>query len=199
MTSIKKSRLKKLTISEKINKISSFQNLQQYIITNNNGLCNFPSSQNRGKNRENFYNITYTSSEHSTSSYIYDKLKQNIDSNTTFVIPPRFDDYIQTERNSYSDATAGENDVASGGFYQSINHHSNTYGKDNDDSQSFETPMKNNCSYSSFGDTISTTTTPHISILPQPGKNIYIAPKKISRDVGNGKGLAVIDINSGLL
>ena len=144
MTSIKNLRLKKLTISEKINKISSFQNLQQYIITNNNGLCNFPSSQNRGKNRENFYNITYTSSEHSTSSYIYDKLKQNIDSNTTFLIPPRFDTFIKTQRSSSSCSSASKNDLASYELYQSTNHSGNTYIKYNDDSQSNDTPWKKN-------------------------------------------------------
>ena len=67
-------------------------------------------------------------------------------------------------------ASMGAHDVASAGLDQRTNHHGNTYVKDNDDSQSFETPRKNNFSYSSFGNTITTTTTTRSSKIPPPGK-----------------------------
>ena len=60
--------------------------------------------------------------------------------NTTFIIPPCFDTYIQTQRNSASYASVGLNDVSSSGLDQCTNHRGNKYGKDNDDSQSYETP-----------------------------------------------------------
>ena len=64
----------------------------------------------------------------------------------------------------------GSRDVASAVLDQSNNHCGNTDVKDNDDSQSFETPRKNNCSYLYFGDTLTTTTTPCSSTLPPNGK-----------------------------
>ena len=67
----------------------------------------------------------------------------------------------------------GANDVASSGLYQSTNYHGNTDGKDNDDSQSFETPRENNSRSSYFDDKISTKTTPRSSTLPSPG-NKYL-------------------------
>ena len=48
--------------------------------------------------------------------------------------------YIQTQHNSFSGASVGAHDVASSGLYQSTNHRVNMDFKDNDDSQSFETP-----------------------------------------------------------
>ena len=59
--------------------------------------------------------------------------------------------------------------VASSGLDQSTNHHDNTDVKDNDDSQSYETPRKK-FSYSYFGDTITTTATLKFSTLTSPGK-----------------------------
>ena len=82
------------------------------------------------------------SSEHSTPSYSYNRLNENTYSNTTFVIRPYFVTSIQTQRNTASDASAGENYVASSELYQSTNHRGNTNGKNNDDSQSYETPQK---------------------------------------------------------
>ena len=55
--------------------------------------------------------------------------------NTTFLILPRSDTSIQTQRNSASDASVGANDVAPSGLDQSTNHHGNTDVKYNDDSQ----------------------------------------------------------------
>ena len=42
-------------------------------------------------------------------------------------------------------------DVTSAVLYQIKNHHGNIDVNDNDDSQSFGTPMKNNFSFSSYG------------------------------------------------
>ena len=67
-------------------------------------------------------------------------------------------------------ASEGENDVASSGLDQSTNHHGNTYGKDNDNSQSYETPWWGGAIILSFGDTISTATIPQSYALPSPGK-----------------------------
>ena len=53
----------------------------------------------------------------------------------------------------------GTNDVASSGLYQINNHYGNEDGKDNHDSHSYGIPWKNFWSYS-FGDKITTTTTP---------------------------------------
>ena len=80
--------------------------------------------------------------------------------NTIFVIPPHFDSYIKTQLNSASDASVVANDVASAGLDESTNHHGNTDGKDNDDSQSYEKHGKNKFRSYSSGDTINTTTTP---------------------------------------
>ena len=55
---------------------------------------------------------------------------------------PHFDTSIQTQCSSASDAYVVENYVAPYGLDQSTNHHGNTDGKDNDDSQSYETPRK---------------------------------------------------------
>ena len=52
-----------------------------------------------------------------------------------FLILPRSDTSIQTQRNSASDASVGANDVAPSGLDQSTNHHGNTDVKYNDDSQ----------------------------------------------------------------
>ena len=60
--------------------------------------------------------------------------------NTTFFIPPGFGTSIQTQCNSYYDASVGANDLVPAVLDQSTNHHGNMYGKDNDDSQSYETP-----------------------------------------------------------
>ena len=91
-------------------------------------------------------------------------------SNTTFVIPKNCGNYIQTQRNSYSDGSIVSHDLASAGLDQSTNHHGNIDVKDNDASHSLETPRENNCSPSCFGDTITTTTTPRSSTLLPPGK-----------------------------
>ena len=63
----------------------------------------------------------------------------------------------------------GKNDESSSGLYQSTKHHGNTDGKDNDYSQSYDTPQKKTRS-SSYGDKITTTTTPLSSTLPPPEK-----------------------------
>ena len=91
-------------------------------------------------------------------------------SNTTLVIPKCSYPYIQTQRNSASDASAGGNDVESSGLYQSNNHHGDTDGKDNNDLQSYETPRENSCQSSYFGDSIKTTITLKLYTLPPPGK-----------------------------
>ena len=89
--------------------------------------------------------------------------------NTTFVLPPHFDTSIQTQLISDLDASVGANDVASARLYKINNHHGNIDYKDNDDSQSYETPWgKFRSSY--FGYTISTTTTLRSSTLTLPGK-----------------------------
>ena len=73
--------------------------------------------------------------------YKYDKGNwSNPTTNTIFVMPTSFDTSIQTQCNSKFDASVGTNDVASAKLYQSINHCGKTYGKDNDYSQSHETP-----------------------------------------------------------
>ena len=54
--------------------------------------------------------------------------------NTTFVIPTRFYTSTQTQCNSASADSGGENDVASSGLYQRNNHNGNADGKYNDDS-----------------------------------------------------------------
>ena len=91
-------------------------------------------------------------------------------SNTTFSIPTCYGTSIQTQSNSYYDTSVGANDVASFLLDQSTNHHINTDVKNNDDSQSFETPRENSCSSSYFGDTIATTTKPQSYTLTSPGK-----------------------------
>ena len=62
--------------------------------------------------------------------------------NNNFVIPPCFDNSIQTQHNSDSDASVGANYATSTGLDQSINYHGNRDGKDNDDSQPYDTPGK---------------------------------------------------------
>ena len=59
--------------------------------------------------------------------------------------------------------------VASSGLDQITNHNGNTDGKYNDDSQSFYKPRKENRPFS-FGDAITTATTPQLSTLPPPRK-----------------------------
>ena len=73
-----------------------------------------------------------------------------------FVIPLRSDTYIQSQQNSDYNASLGENHVALSGLYQITNHHDNMDVKYNDDSKSFETHRKNNCSSLYFYDTITT-------------------------------------------
>ena len=85
-----------------------------------------------------------------------------------FVIPPCFDTSIQTEHNSDPDAFKGIKDVVSAGFDQCTHHNGNIDGKDNDYLQSFETPRKNNCSYSYYLNTISNTNTTQTSKLSPP-------------------------------
>ena len=63
---------------------------------------------------------------------------------TTFFIPQCSGISIQTQRKSVSGACVGAHDVKSAILDQSTNHHGNTYVKDNDYSQTFETPRKNN-------------------------------------------------------
>ena len=72
--------------------------------------------------------------EYQNCPYTYQK--------TTFVIPPRFDFSLHTQCISTYDASVGTNDVASSILDQNSNHHGNTDGKDNDYSQSYETPWK---------------------------------------------------------
>ena len=79
---------------------------------------------------------------------------------TTFVIPPFFDTYIQTQCNSASYAYVGSNDVASAILYKIPNHHGNMDVKYNGDSQSYETPQKNNYCSSFYGGTIATKSAP---------------------------------------
>ena len=90
--------------------------------------------------------------------------------NNIFFILQHYETYIQTQCTSSSNASVGEHDLASSGLYQIINHRGNTDVNNNYDSQSFETPRKNNCSASCFGDTITKMTTPYSSILPPPVK-----------------------------
>ena len=74
-------------------------------------------------------------------------------------ILPHFDTYIQNQSSSASNDSVGATDVASFGLYISTNHHSNTDGKDNADSHSYETPQKKHFRSSSYSDTITTTKT----------------------------------------
>ena len=85
---------------------------------------------------------------------------------------------IQTQRNSALYESVGANDVSSYGLYQSTNHHCNMYGKNNDDSQSYETPHKTTCCSHYFFDTISTTTTPRLSTLIHLERNINVSKWK---------------------
>ena len=108
--------------------------------------------------------------------YKYDQQKCPCPStNKTSVIPSRFDTSIKTQRNSSSDESVGENDLSSAVLDQSTNHHGNTDVNDNDDSQSFETPQKNNLRFCSFGD--KTTPQPHHDHphSPQLKDNIYFS------------------------
>ena len=57
---------------------------------------------------------------------------------------------------------------------QSTSHHGNNEVNDNDDSQPFEIPSKNNLSSSCFGDTFTTTTRPNLSKLTPPGNSIFV-------------------------
>ena len=102
-------------------------------------------------------------------TYKYDQRNWPFPSpNTNFFIPPHSDTSRQTQPNSSSDSSVGAQDVASAGLYQSTNQHGNMDVKDNDYSQSFETPRKLNCSSSSFDVTITTITKPQSSSLPPP-------------------------------
>ena len=98
--------------------------------------------KNLKKNRKQIDNTTYPSSALSTPSYSYDRLNENTDSNTTIVLPPNFDTYIQPQWNSASDSSVVANDVLSYGFDQRTNPHGNTDVKENDDSQSYGTPKR---------------------------------------------------------
>ena len=75
--------------------------------------------------------------------WLQHELNENTDSNTTVVLPPRFDTSIQPQHNIASDASAGENDVAPAGLYQSTKDYGNRDKKDKYDSHSYETPQKN--------------------------------------------------------
>ena len=77
---------------------------------------------------------------------------------------------MKRQRSSASYASAGANDGALSGLYQSNNHHGDTDGKDNNDLQSYETPRENSCHSSYFGDSINTTITLKLYTLPPPGK-----------------------------
>ena len=52
---------------------------------------------------------------------------------TPFVLPQRYDNSIQTQRNSLSDASVGEYALASSVLDQNTIHHGNTDVNDNDD------------------------------------------------------------------
>ena len=99
------------------------------------GLWNWPRIQTRKKNRNCLDNTKDTSSEPSTPSFSYNRLNKNTDPNTTVVLPPHFDNYIQTQRNSASDGSEVANYILSSGLYKSTNHNGNMDGKDNDDSR----------------------------------------------------------------
>ena len=105
--------------------------------------------------------------------------------NTNFVIPKRSDISIKTQCNSASDASVDAHDGSSAELYQSTNHLCNTDVNNNDDSQSFETPRENNCNSSSFGDTITTITTPCSSKLTPPGNNICVFKLKVRVPIQN--------------
>ena len=92
-------------------------------------------------------------------------MNENTYSINTVVLQPNFDTSIQSQLNSALYASVGANDVESYGFDKSTNHNGNTFGKYNEDSQSYETTQIKKRSYS-FGDTITTTTTPRSSTLP---------------------------------
>ena len=87
----------------------------------------------RKQNRNRIENTTDTFSEPSPPSYSYNRLNKNTDSNTTAILPPHFDTFIQTQRNSASNEYVGANDIVSVKFYQNTNHHGNTDGKYNND------------------------------------------------------------------
>ena len=77
---------------------------------------------------------------------------------------------MKTQQKSAYDTSVGENVLASSALDKITNHHNNTDVRNNIDSQSFETLRTSNFSYSSFGDTIATTTTPQSYTLPPPRK-----------------------------
>ena len=75
----------------------------------------------------------------------------------------------------------GKDDVASSGLDQSTNHHGNMYGKDNDYSQSYETPRKKIAVITIF--VIQSPPPPHHDFLHYLNQenNIYIL--KLKREV----------------
>ena len=62
------------------------------------------------------------------------------DSNTTIVLPPHFDTYIQTQCNSDSDDSAGAKYASLAGLDQIMNHHCITDSNNKEDSKSYEKP-----------------------------------------------------------
>ena len=77
--------------------------------------------------------------------YKYDQRNLSYPSpNTTFVLTQLSDCYIQNQHTITSDASVGAHSLASSVSYQSTSHQDNTDVNDYDDSQSFETPRKNN-------------------------------------------------------
>ena len=104
--------------------------------------------------------------------YKYDKRNWPLPPpNNNFFIQQSYDTSIQTQLSSasYYDSV-GAHDVLSAGLDKSTNHYGNTDVKDNDDSQSFDTHRRNNCSCSYFRDTFTIATTPCASSLPPPEK-----------------------------
>ena len=96
--------------------------------------------KNSEKNRKRIDNTIEPYPAPLTPSYIYDRLNENTYSNTTSILPPRFDTSIQTQSNSASYASVGANDVASYVLDKCTNLHGNKDVKDIDFSQSYYTP-----------------------------------------------------------
>ena len=90
--------------------------------------------------------------------------------NTNFAILQRSDTSIRSQHNIASDASMVAHALEYSESNQRKNLHSNTDINCNNDSQSFETHRKNNFSFSCFGNTLTTTTTPNSSTIPPTEK-----------------------------
>ena len=132
-----------LTILKLFYRFSSFKNLLQYIITTQPWSIESDPTKPENKTESDLTKshilICHLQPLHIVATGWTKHWLKHYHSLTTI-----FDNYIQTQCNSDSDASAVENDVASSGLDQIMNHNCNTDIRNNDDSQSYETPWKTN-------------------------------------------------------